>query len=186
MLSLEECVLRLCPLEKDILSVFKAHFKKVEYPAKHCLIEQNTISDKLYFLAKGSIHSFYKKGNQEITLWFGTEGDFFSCFRSVIKNVKGLETIGCYEASTFYEINYKTFNKLTQTHPELNQLYRKVLEEAYLYWEDRVMLLQFYTAKERYELMLKKSPHIFERFLLSQIASYLGMTQETLSRMRKK
>lgn len=184
MLSLEQCLDGVYKLPASEKEMFMASFKMVNFPAKTLLIKEGEKSKKLYFVAKGCLRSFYGQKEKEVTLWFGHEGDLVTCFRSVIKNENGLENIQLCEDSVFYEIDYDVLNQLTQQYPQINQFYRKVMEESYLYWENRVMMLLFYTAKERYRKLLERSPFVLQRFPLSQIASYLGITQETLSRIR--
>ncbi|HLP12955.1 MAG TPA: Crp/Fnr family transcriptional regulator [Flavobacteriales bacterium] len=184
MLSLEQCLDGVYKLPQKEKAEFMACFKTVSFPAKTLLIKEGEESKSIYFVARGSLRSYYGQKDKEVTLWFGHEGDLVTCFRSVIKGEKGLENIQLSEDCTFYEIAYDVLNKLTQQFPEINQFYRKLMEESYLYWENRVMMLLFYTAKERYTKLTERSPFVLQRFPLSQIASYLGITQETLSRIR--
>ncbi len=184
MLSLDECLDRIYTISTPIKDEFKSYFKLVEVPAKTILIREGEESKKLYFIGKGCLRSYYGQKDKEVTLWFGNEGDLVTCFRSVIKGVPGLENIQLTEDCSLYEVEKNDLTSLVKKHPEINQFYTKVMEESYLYWENRVMMLLFYTAKERYQNLAKRSPFVLQRFSLSQIASYLGITQETLSRIR--
>ena len=186
MLSLEQCLDRIYPLTPNVKDELKSYFKMVELPAKTILFKEGIISKKLYFIAKGCLRSFYEHKDKDVTLWFANEGDFITCFKSIIKGVPGLENIQLAEDCVLFEIDKIDFFSLVQKHPDINHLYTKAMEENYLYWENRVMMLLFYTAKERYENLEKNSPYVLKRFSLNQIASYLGVTQETLSRIRSK
>ena len=184
MLTLDQCLDKVYPFSPPTKELMKSCFKLSEFPAKTVLIKEGEISKKLYFIAKGCLRSYYEQKVKEVTLWFGNEGDFFTCFRSMINNEPGHENIFLSEDCAFYEISSDTFKKLAKENQEVNNFYTKVMEESYLYWENRVMMLLFFTAKERYANLMQKSPFVLQRFSLSQIASYLGITQETLSRIR--
>ena len=88
------------------------------------------------------------------------------------------------ENSTLAEISHTDFNRLTKKYPCVNQLYRELLEQYYILLEQQYREMHFYTAKEKYDNLLKSYPSISQRISLGNIASYLGITQESLSRIR--
>lgn len=90
------------------------------------------------------------------------------------------------EDSEVYSISVEDLNQLYKTHPELNLIGRKIAEELCEILEERITSLHIESAEERYQSLIKMHPEILQRVSLGQIASHLGITQETLSRIRKR
>jgi CRP-like cAMP-binding protein len=81
-------------------------------------------------------------------------------------------------------INSSQLFKLYDTFPEVERLFRKIFEAAYVDTVHRIEGIQFHTAEERYKALLLESPNILQRVPLKYVASYLGITQVSLSRIR--
>ena len=105
-------------------------------------------------------------------------------FLSFFKNKPGYESIEVLEDSTLYRISSKQLQELYHLHLPIANWGRKFAEQELLLTEQRFMDLQFKTATERYEDLIKHSPTILQRVQLGHIASYLGITQVSLSRIR--
>jgi CRP-like cAMP-binding protein len=90
------------------------------------------------------------------------------------------------EDSTLWGIAYDDLQQLYNTHPDIERFGRLANERYYVMLEDRFVSNHFKEARERYENLISHSPHIIQRVPLGYIASYLGITQETLSRIRNK
>jgi CRP-like cAMP-binding protein len=156
-------------------------------PAKNeLLLSEGRICRHLYFLEKGAIRGFYNLDGKEITHWFGFENDFVTSFHSFITGEPALENIQLMEGSILWAIPKETLNELLSKHHEVERLVRIAYEKYYIRLEERFVNAQFKTATERYENLLQHSPFILERVPLGFIASYLGISQETLSRIRSK
>ena len=123
---------------------------------------------------------------KEITHWFGFENDFVTSFHSFITQKPAVENIQLLEGSILWAISKETLSGLFNKHHEIERLVRIVYEKYYIRLEERFVNAQFKTATERYENLLLQTPHILERMPLGHIASYLGISQETLSRIRSK
>ena len=90
------------------------------------------------------------------------------------------------EASVFWSISKEQLSGLMQKYHEIERLVRIAYEGYYIRLEERFVNAQFKTATERYLDLLEQSPHILDRVPLGYIASYLGISQETLSRIRSR
>lgn len=159
---------------------------------KHCykrkgafLIKQGQINDNLYILEKGIIRFFYLYKDKEITNWFCTENMTAFTSQCFFSNLPSNEYLELLENSSLYYISKKALNKLYKTNIELSNIGRKIAEEYCLEFENRVSVLHTQTAEERYKTLIAQSPEILQRVSLKHIASYLGVTQETVSRIRK-
>ena len=122
---------------------------------------------------------------KEITTWFASENDAVTSMYSFITQKPSYETIEVLEDCILYEINYENVQLLLKKYPEFNLIGRLLTEKYYIKLEERTMSLQFQSATERY-LKLLQQPQLLQKASLGMIASYLGISQETLSRIRKK
>jgi CRP-like cAMP-binding protein len=96
------------------------------------------------------------------------------------------ENIEILEDSTLYAISYESLQYLYHHYPEFNLLGRRLVEKYYVELMERTLSFQFQSARERYLQLLTNRPQILQRASLGHIASYLGISQETLSRIRTK
>ena len=167
------------------LALYK-NFEEIILSKNEHLLTSGNICRHLYFLEKGAVRGFYNLDGKEITHWFGFENDFVTSFHSFITRGPAVENIQLLESSIAWAISKEQLTKLFNTHHEIERLVRIVYEKYYIRLEERYLNAQFKTAKELYENLLQQTPHILERVPLGHIASYLGISQETLSRIRSK
>lgn len=150
------------------------------------LISQDRICDQLFFIKKGFLRGFHYHNGKEITAWFGFENDFATSIYSFVSRKPGFENIEVIEDSVLYAISYDDLNDIYHKHPEFNYVGRLLTEKYYIDLMERTLCLQFQSAKESYEQLVENQPYILQRASLGHIASYLGISQETLSRIRTK
>lgn len=168
---------------QDIVSCFQP-----ETVAKNTtLITVGEISKKFYFMETGMGRSYYlKEDGKEITQWFFGGGKFMSSVDSFFQQSPSLYFLETLEDSVLHSISKKDMDNLFSKYPKMEQLGRLAAIEMLSKVVNKLNAIQFQTAKERYEYMLEEFPNISHRVPLGHIASYLGMTQETLSRIRRK
>jgi CRP-like cAMP-binding protein len=121
-----------------------------------------------------------------VTHWFSLAPDFFTSFHSFITLKPAVENIQLMEPSVLWSISKEQLSGLMQKYHEIERLVRIAYEGYYIRLEERFVNAQFKTATERYLDLLEQSPHILDRMPLGYIASYLGISQETLSRIRSR
>jgi CRP-like cAMP-binding protein len=174
------------PLSEAAQNVLQDHFKKISCAKNEYLLKEGQVCRHLYFLEKGALRGFYNLDGKEITHWFGFEKDFVTSFHSFITQQPSIENIQLLEGSVLWSISKEALTALFNDFHEIERLMRIAYEKYYIRLEERFVNGQFKTAAERYENLLEQSPHILERVSLGYIASYLGISQETLSRVRGK
>jgi len=150
------------------------------------LIFDGKICNQLFFIKKGFLRGFHYQNGKEITAWFGFENDFATSTYSFVSQKTGYETIEVIEDSILYVIGYEDLNEIYHKHPEFNYAGRLLTEKYYVDLIERTLCLQFQSAKESYEQLVATHPNLLKRASLGHIASYLGISQETLSRIRAK
>ncbi len=159
---------------------------EVEYSKGYCLMHTDKVEQSIYFIKKGIVRAYTHSSDNEITFWFGKEGDTVVSMRSYVDNQKGYENIELLEDSTLYKLNVPALNSLYATDIHIANWGRKFAEQELLKTEERLIARQFKTALERYKELMKNNSDLLLRIQLSHIASYLGITQVSLSRIRAK
>ncbi|MDB5195965.1 MAG: Crp/Fnr family transcriptional regulator [Flaviaesturariibacter sp.] len=161
-------------------------FEKLLLPKGYCLVAEGQRCRHLYFLESGALRGYYNLEGKEVTHWFGFENDFVTSFHSFITGAPAVENVGLLEGSILWSISKERLTDLLNTHHELERLLRIAYEAYYIRLEERFVNAQFKTASERYTELLQQRPHLIERVPLGFIASFLGISPETLSRIRSR
>jgi CRP-like cAMP-binding protein len=184
--TLVEQLHQYCNLSDEAFKALYSVLKKVELPKGSLLIEEGKICDHVYFLEKGCARGYYNLDGKEISYWFAFENNFVTSFFSFISRKQGLENIQLLEDSILWSLSYEELQKLYLSFPEIERLGRIMIEHYYVMLEERFVNNHFKESRERYENLIARSPHILHRVPLGYVATYLGVTQETLSRIRNK
>lgn len=150
----------------------------------HLLLRADKVETNIYFIKKGIVRAYSRTPQNEITFWFGSEGDAVISMKSYVENKKGYEDIELLEDCELYEIRTKKLQDLYTEDIEIANWGRKFAERELVKTEERLISRQFRTASERYHELLKHNPDLIKRVQLGIIASYLGITQVSLSRIR--
>ncbi len=161
-------------------------FEKNEVPAGKILLEYNRVANKLYFVEQGLIHNYYYHDGKEVTSWFYSENQFATAWYSFYTQKSSFEEIRCLEESVLYVISYDKYQKLIADFPSYGNFARLLAEEMLSFLDYFSKSWSFLSAKEKYNLLQEYFPNIEQRVKLGQIASFLGISQETLSRIRSK
>lgn len=174
------------PLSTEAQQALDACLEQVAYAKNDFLVTEGKTCRYLYFLQQGALRGFYNLDGKEITHWFAFEEDFVTSFHSFITQQPAVENLQALEASILYRLSKDKLNTLLNEHHEIERLVRIAYEKYYIRLEERFVNAHFKTATERYQDLLQQTPHILERVPLGFIASYLGISQETLSRVRSR
>lgn len=138
----------------------------------------------IYFLKKGVARIYYFKEDIDITESFSFENNIVVRFESLFTGRPSKKAIQVLEDSELIAINSTQLFKLYDKHHDIESLFRKIFEAALVDTVNRVENIQFHTAEERYHSLIKEAPDVLKRVPLKYIASYLGITPVSLSRIR--
>lgn len=138
----------------------------------------------IYFIKKGCARIYYFKEDIDITESFSFEKNIVVRYESLFTGRPSKKGIQLLEDSEIIAINATKLFELFPTHHAIETLFRKIFEHCLVEQVNRIESLQFHTAEERYNDLLKQSPAILQRIPLKHIASYLGITPVSLSRIR--
>lgn len=175
---------QLGPVSEDLKSQISAKLQFVSIKRKQTVLIQGRVCDHLFFVSKGLLRAYYEKDAEEITSWFMMENDFFISVLSFFRRIKSYETIVAMEDCELVYISYDDLMDLYATSLEFNIIGRKLTEHYYCKSEERLLAIRKQTAVERVEFLMQNSPGLIDRVPLKYIASYLGVTRETFSRIR--
>jgi CRP-like cAMP-binding protein len=171
-------------LSPDLQDQIKHYLIEEQFRKKHLLLKDGMVSQRIYFIKKGFARAFYYKDNEKFTSWFMGEGEIIISVYSFFSRKPSFENIELLEDSILQSINRDQLQKLYAVFPEFNLTGRLITEQYYIRSEERTINLQTLSAKQRYENLLTTYPGILQKASLGQIASFLSIKQETLSRIR--
>ena len=181
---LEKAITNISPLSLQSRDPFLNAWKYWSVPKDHYLVREHTVSDYIYFIEKGIARIYYHKKGKEITEWIAMDEQFFLSITSFFERKPSHLIIQTIEPSEVYGIHHNDFMALAGQYHDVERLLRKMVTGSLILSQVRMDAIQFETAHQRYDRLLKNSPHIIQRVPLSYIASFLGVTLETLSRIR--
>lgn len=183
-MDIEQILDKIYPLSESSKLILKNHIVELSFPKNKILISADKIEKDFYFIKKGIARTFVYTDGDETTFSFGKEGDTIISMKSYIANKKGYENVELLEDCLVYKLNTQDIRKLYTENIEIANWGIKFAENELLKAEDRLLTRQFGTATNRYEILLKNYPNLLQRVQLGYIASYLGITQVSLSRIR--
>jgi CRP-like cAMP-binding protein len=168
-------------LDKLFEIATQRQFKKGEI-----VLKQGQICKTIMFVEKGYLRTFVDKGGTEINIDFTFEGNFTTNLKSLRSASSSDSSIQAGEITTIYEFDKDKLLELYNVSAEIESFGRKLLEQLLIAQEDHTNLFKIYSPTERYQYLQANKPEILQRISLSQLASYLGVARETLTRIRKK
>jgi len=157
----------------------KGNYRKGDF-----LFREGKVNNNIYFIGDGIARAFVHHEHREVTFWFAKEGDPLLSIQSYVENLPGYENIELLEDCVLFQLKKDDLEKLYSEDIHLANWGRKLADKSFVDTEKRLISRQFKTSVERYHELLNRQPDLFKRVQLKLIASYLGMTQVTLSRIR--
>jgi CRP-like cAMP-binding protein len=155
------------------------------FPKGEVLIQEGRNVNKIFFVTDGCLRSYcLDKNGKDHTLQFGIKNWWISDYIAIHNNEFATLTIECLKESKVIEFNAKKLNNIFTELPEFEPFQRNLLERHVVSLHKRILNQLQLTALERYDLFLEQYPDIEQYTRNYHIASYLGITQESLSRIR--
>jgi len=170
----------------DQLKTICSFFKLKTYKKGEFLLKTKQQSNALSFIQDGLMRIYVTTEDKEITQWISTKGNFTTDLSSFIFGTPSRWNIQALVDSQVYTIHKNDYDKLNELIPEWNQLEKLFIAKCFTFLEDRIFSHLSMTAEERYNFFFEHNRQLFNQVPLQYIASLLGMTPETFSRIRKK
>jgi|SRR6186997_73643 len=174
------------PLSEGIKDYLRKHSFSCSFHKGKLLLKAGEICEHVYFIKKGAVRGFVKDGTKDITTWITAENEVVSSISSLDAREPAQENMQAIENCELLALTYAHFQELYIKFPEFNILARKLLQKYYQDAERRAFIARVTNAEKKYQLFLIRYGHLANRIPLKYIASFLGITLETLSRVRKR
>jgi CRP-like cAMP-binding protein len=172
-------------IDKDTFSEFCHYFKPRKVRKNEIIMQEGDICRHNIFVNKGCLKLYsFNNGGKELIRYFAFEGKFGTALSSFIERKPSFEYIRAVENSELLLISREDFFKLVNSVPQVNLVYRDILEMAYITSQKRIYGLQGETALEQLKWLMEYQPMILSRLTNKVVSSYLGITPFTLSRLK--
>jgi CRP-like cAMP-binding protein len=175
---------KISPINEDSSSAFLSKCKIFNLSKGDFLVKSGQVSQYLYFVKSGIGKVYYLKEDKEIIDWICDEGNLLTSVTSFLTHQPSKHIVQLMEDSELIGISYSDLESLFSKYHDMERLGRQLSIMALIQLQERINSMQFETAKERYDNFLIQFPNCINRIPLGDLASYLGMTQVTLSRVR--
>lgn len=181
-----ETILGIVPISELKAKEIASHFELVQFKKNQIVLAEDKISNDYYFLNDGVIRAFtYNLDGDEITTSFFVKGNFVFEVSSLFKRIPSKENIQAITNCVAFRITYDKLQFLFHSIPEFRELGRANLVNGFISFKQRTISLINESAEMRYENLLRSNPDVVKNVPLKYIASYLGVTDTSLSRIRK-
>jgi CRP-like cAMP-binding protein len=173
-------------LEDADMEAFSAKWQYFDFPKNHVILKEGEIGDFLYFIKKGLVRLYYMKDGKEITEWIAIDNNFFVSTLSFFSRQPSRLTIHALEPTEVVAIHNDDLEAICRENHAVEHHIRQMMVYSVNLAHQRIEDLQFEPAQQRYDKLMLEHSDFIQRVNLGYIASFLGITQETLSRIRGK
>ena len=174
------------PQSEKVVAYLQQHASHLRCKRGTLLLRAGMVCEHIYFIRKGTVRGFIIDGGKDITSWITADGEMVTSISGLDMQTPAVENIETLEDCELLVLTTHAVNDLYQLHPEFNITARKLLQQYYRDAEKRAYLSRLSSAEQKYLYFVQHYPHLSNRVPLKYIASFLGITIETLSRVRKK
>ena len=172
------------PVAKAVIALIDERTFPYSISKGKLLLKPGSVADKLFFIVKGVIQGYIKDDGKQITTWINDENEIVGSIRTLGTNNLCKEYLQALEDCDLVAIPVEFTEFIFNNFPETNVLGRRLWEYNYQGAEERAYICRISSAEKKYDYFMETQPTLINRVPLKYIASYLGMTQETLSRVR--
>lgn len=173
-------------LTNQELAIIYSYFHKEKLQKNDFFTKSDKICDKLSIVKSGILRVYALSDRKEITQWISTENFLITEVRGFFFDQPNRWTIQAFTDTELLTITKTNYLKLCKEFPKWNEIEKRLIVKCFAMIEDRVFSHLSMTAEERYDLYFEQNRELFNQVPLQYIASVLGMTAETLSRIRKR
>ena len=170
----------------DIIQNIKRLFTREEFPAKTLLVKEGTLTKKLFYIDRGCCRAWFNNDGRDVTYQFLFEGNFASSFETIISNEVSWYSVETLEPTVMYSVGIEDFRNRMEQHPHNKAFYYHYVEKRLLFYQKLFVAHIKDSPEQRYRELLAQHPEIVLRVPQHYIASFLGITSVSLSRIRNR
>ena len=174
------------PMSDALKQYLWKHLKVLILQRKEYLLREGHICNKICFIQSGLLKCFHVQHGTGVCSWFMKEGDVIISVESFFTQKPSYEAIQAIEDCELYFIEYDELQFIYRHFPEFNFIGRVLTEKYYTLSEQRLYSMRMQRASERYQYLLDHFPELVKRVASKYLASYLGVTEVTLSKIKGK
>jgi len=182
---LVEKMKEISPMSEKSIRLLCANYHAQMLRKGQILLKEGQQCRYIYFIENGLLRTYYIKNGREISLNFAFEDSFVSNLKSFLSERSSEYNISASEDTAVWKFSREQLLDLYRQSGELESFGRKLMERLLIRQEEHSNLFKLYNPAERYHYIAKYFPQMLQRVSLSQLASYLGISRETISRIRK-
>ena len=171
-------------MTSDELDIMESILEPVKYGKGEKILSEGEVCRSICYIERGLVRQYYIKNGKEVTEHLGVERSIFMCIESLFKEEPTRLQVEALEPTLIYKLPKAKLEAAAIRNVNIQMLYRKILEESLILSQVHADLMRFESAPSKYKRLCEMSPQVVLRAPLTYIASYLQMTQETLSRIR--
>lgn len=173
-------------IDQNELNKIASFFVKTDLVKGDFLLKSGNYCDVLGFVQSGFLRMYIETEEKEITQWISTKGNFITDLSSLIFRNPTKWNIQALSNSELYIISKTDYENIKNIVPKWTELEKLFITNCFTAMENRIFSFLSLSAEERYNLLFEQNREIFNQVPLQYLASMLGMSAETLSRIRKK
>jgi CRP-like cAMP-binding protein len=168
------------------LGIVMPYFETKNFKKKTILLQTGEIANEVYYIVNGCVRLFCEKDGQELSTYFFTENMFAGSYDSFISRKPSKVSIETLEECEVFVLTHQSLEELYAVFPKMNEFIRKAIEERFVLLHNLFISYLLNSPEERYLILLKERPDLLQRITQHQIASFLGITPVSLSRIRNR
>lgn len=174
------------PISNETLKEVCLLFKREELQKGEYYVKAGHPARKLGYIESGLIRIYACSSDKEVTQWISTPGYFITELSSFVFQNQARLNLQTLDDCIVWSMNKEDHQLLCKQNAEWNEIDKKFIAKCFVTLEDRIFSHLYMSAEERFKQLMDYQPELFNKVPLQYLASMLGMTPETLSRMRKK
>jgi CRP-like cAMP-binding protein len=168
------------------LEIIMPYFENKKFKKKTILLNVGTVSNEVFYIIKGCIRLYCEKDGEELSTYFFTENMFAGSYDSFLSRKPSKVAIETLEECEVLVLNHESQERLYEIFPKMNEFIRKAIELRFVLLHDLFISYLLNSPEERYLTLLNDRPELLKRIPQHQIASFLGITPVSLSRIRNR